>query len=54
LIYFDAYRNKSYNAVKTTDFIHFDSAAVSVPVGHKHGTIFMSTRKELKGVLRGK
>jgi hypothetical protein len=54
LIYYDAYRNKSYNAVKTTDFIHFDSAAVSVPVGHKHGTIFMATRKELKGVLSAK
>lgn len=54
LIYYDAYRNKSYNAVKTSDFIHFDSAAVSVPVGHKHGTIFMATRKELKGVLSAK
>jgi hypothetical protein len=48
LIYFDAYRNKKYEAVKTTDFIHFDSAAVSVPEGHKHGTIFMTTKKELK------
>jgi hypothetical protein len=54
LIYFDAYRDKRYEAVKTTDFIHFDSAAVSVPVGHKHGTIFMATKKELKGVLSTK
>jgi len=54
LIYFDAYRNKTYEAVKTTDFIHFDSAAVSVPVGHKHGTIFMTTKKALKGVLNRK
>ncbi|OQP66406.1 arabinosidase [Niastella vici] len=54
LIYFDAYRNKTYEAVKTTDFIHFDSAAVSVPVGHKHGTIFMATKKELKRMLNGK
>jgi hypothetical protein len=52
LIYFDSYRNKSYDAVKTTDFIHFDSAAVSVPQGHKHGTIFMSTKKELKALLK--
>lgn len=54
LIYFDAYRNKTYEAVKTTDFIHFDSAAVTVPVGHKHGTIFMATKKELKRVLNEK
>ena len=53
LIYFDSYRNKTYDAVKTTDFIHFDSAVVSVPRGHKHGTIFMTTRKVLKGVLSG-
>lgn len=54
LIYFDSYQNKSYDAVKTTDFIHFDSAAVSVPHGHKHGTIFMATKKELKGMLSGR
>ncbi len=52
LIYYDAYRNKSYDAKRTTDFIHFDSAAVSIPHGHKHGTIFMSDRKVLKGLLR--
>jgi hypothetical protein len=52
LIYYDAYRSKKYEAVKTADFIHFDSAAVSVPEGHKHGTIFMATRKELKGMLK--
>lgn len=51
LIYFDAYRNKTYEAVKTTDFIHFDSARVSVPEGHKHGTVFMTTRKVLKGLI---
>lgn len=54
LIYYDAYSNKKYDAVKTADFIHFDSVAVSVPEGHKHGTIFMATKKELKGVLNGK
>jgi hypothetical protein len=52
LIYFDSYGNKKYEAVKTTDFIHFDSATVSVPEGHKHGTIFMTSRKELKELLR--
>lgn len=54
LIYFDSYRSKTYDAVKTSDFIHFDSAAVSVPAGHKHGTIFMATRKELKGLRNEK
>jgi hypothetical protein len=54
LIYFDAYRDKRYEAVKTTDFIHFDSAAVSVPVGHKHGTIFMTTKKVLKDMKNEK
>jgi hypothetical protein len=54
LIYFDSYRNKTYDAVKTSDFIHFDSVAVSVPHGHKHGTIFMATKKELKRLLNEK
>jgi hypothetical protein len=50
LIYFDAYKSKTYEAVKTTDFIHFDSARVSVAEGHKHGTVFMTTRKVLEGL----
>jgi predicted GH43/DUF377 family glycosyl hydrolase len=47
LIYFDSYGDSSYQAVKTTDFIHFSPAQVSVPKGHKHGTIFTITKKEL-------
>ena len=54
LIYFDSYGDKKYKAVKTTDFVHFDSATVSVPEGHKHGTIFMTSRKELKELLEAK
>ncbi|OQP38781.1 arabinosidase [Niastella yeongjuensis] len=54
LIYFDSYGDKKYEAVKTTDFIHFDSATVSVPEGHKHGTIFMTSREELKKLLDAK
>jgi hypothetical protein len=54
LIYFDSYGDKKYEAVKTTDFIHFDSAVVSVPEGHKHGTIFMTSRRELKKLLEAK
>ncbi len=42
LIYFDEYRNFSFGAVKTKDFIHFTNITkeISVPQGHKHGTIF--------------
>jgi hypothetical protein len=52
LIYFDAYRDKKYEAVKTADFKSFSNADVSMPEGHKHGTIFMSTKKVLKGLMQ--
>lgn len=54
LIYYDAYREKKYGAMRTTDFMTFTdvSAKVSVPVGHKHGTIFMVPRKTLKNLLQ--
>jgi hypothetical protein len=40
-IYFDAYGDKTYDAVKTSDFKTFSSASkeISIPEGHKHGTI---------------
>jgi len=40
-IYFDSYRAKKYGAVKTSDFKTFVDASeeVSVPAGHKHGTV---------------
>jgi hypothetical protein len=42
LIYYDSYRDKTYKAAKTIDFINFSDATneISIPVGHKHGTIF--------------
>lgn len=42
VIYFDEYQKFSYGAVSTKDFIHFGniSKKISVPKGHKHGTIF--------------
>jgi len=42
LIYFDAYRKFAFGAVETKDFIHYKdiSTEISVPKGHKHGTIF--------------
>lgn len=51
-IYYDAYREKRYGAVKTTDFKTFADASseVSIPEGHKHGTIFAGDAKVLKGL----
>jgi len=47
LIYFDAYGQKKYSAVKTTDFKSFAdiSSEISIPDGHKHGTIIKVNRK---------
>ena len=54
LIYYDSYRLKKFGAMRTTDFKTFTDIAdsVSVPQGHKHGTIFKVTKKELKTVLK--
>lgn len=43
LVYYDSYGTKKYGAAKTSDFISFEdvSSQVSLPEGHKHGTIFM-------------
>lgn len=47
LIYYDSYRLKKYGAMKTLDFKTFTDASseVSVPVGHKHGTVFKVSKK---------
>jgi len=52
LIYYDAYGEKRYAAYRTRDFKTFtdSSAEIEVPAGHKHGTIFKSTRGILKGL----
>lgn len=49
-IYYDGYRAKKYGAVKTADFKTFTDASgeISVPAGHKHGTIVMIDKKTLK------
>jgi hypothetical protein len=54
LIYYDSYRLKRYGAMKTTDFKTFKdiSDSVKVPEGHKHGTIFKVTKKELAKLLK--
>jgi beta-xylosidase len=53
LIYFDAYRNKSYDAVSTKDFKTFTDikTEITIPQGHKHGTIFKTTEAILQGLL---
>ena len=53
LIYFDAYREKIYGAVKTRDFNTFTDVTkeVSFPPEHKHGTAFRVPREILNGLL---
>ena len=47
LVYFDAYGDKKYSAVETSDFKTFKdvTTSVSVPEGHKHGTIVKVKRR---------
>ena len=53
LIYFDAYGEKIYGAVKTRDFKTFTNITkeVSFPEGHKHGTAIRVPREILDGLL---
>ncbi|HEV7382372.1 MAG TPA: glycoside hydrolase family 43 protein [Dyadobacter sp.] len=52
LIYFDQYRDKTYGAVKTRDFVNFEniSSQVKLPQDHKHGTIAPVSKKVLKNL----
>jgi hypothetical protein len=54
LIYYDSYRKKIYEASATKDFITFKniSEKLSVPSGHKHGTIFTVKKKTLRQLLK--
>ncbi|MGD0341796.1 MAG: glycoside hydrolase family 43 protein [Bacteroidales bacterium] len=54
LIYFDAYREKKYGAVKTSDFKSFTDVSdeIILPVGHKHGTIFKADGKTVKTLIK--
>jgi len=53
LVYFDAYRQKIYGAMKTRDFKTFTDVTqeVSFPAGHKHGTAIKVPREILDGLL---
>jgi hypothetical protein len=54
LIYYDQYRDKIFGAMKTKDFKTFTDVTkeVSLPKGHKHGTIFMVKKKVLTSLLQ--
>lgn len=54
LIYYDVYQKKQYGASFTKDFKTFVNAdsLISVPEGHKHGTIFITNKKVLKNLLK--
>ena len=53
LIYYDVYQEKKYGAMKTRDFKTFTdiSGEIEVPEGHKHGTIFMTSKKILESLI---
>lgn len=53
LIYFDAYGEKKYSAVETRDFKSFKdvSLEITIPEGHKHGTIIKVKKKIMKKLI---
>ena len=53
-IYYDSYRHKIYGAHRTKDFKTFQdqTGAVSFPVGHKHGTVFMAPEELVEGLVK--
>lgn len=54
LIYYDQYRDKIYGAMKTRDFKTFTDVTreVSLPQGHKHGTIISVRRKTIHRIQK--
>jgi hypothetical protein len=55
IIYFDAYQEGIYRAIKTRDFKSFTdiTGAMTFPQGHKHGTVLRVTRMEVDALLNG-
>jgi hypothetical protein len=53
LIYYDSYGDRNYKAVNTEDFVTFTDATneISIPEGHKHGTIFKAKESVLLNIL---
>jgi len=54
LIYFDEYKKFTFGAVKTKDFIHYTNISkdVSIPKGHKHGTILKVPASVVRNLLK--
>ena len=54
LIYYDSYRKSIYGAAATKDFVNFRDVTneVSVPKGHKHGTILTVKKKLVKRLIK--
>ena len=54
LIYFDAYGQKTYSAMKTADFKRFRDVSdeITVPAGHKHGTIIKVKKRVVRHLLK--
>lgn len=54
LIYYDSYRKKIYEASATKDFVRFENVTrkVTIPEGHKHGTILETRKSILKNLLK--
>lgn len=52
LIYYDDYRTHAYGAARTEDFKTFTPAtdSISIPKGHKHGTIFRAPASLVKAM----
>ena len=55
LIYYDSYRKKVYEASATKDFTNFLNidGKISLPRGHKHGTIVTVKKKFLRRLVSG-
>lgn len=53
LIYFDVYRKKIFGAMRTRDFLTFtdETANISIPEGHKHGTILKVPQEVVDNLL---
>lgn len=53
LIYFDVYKKKIFGAMRTKDFRNFtdETNHISIPEGHKHGTIFKAPEEVVKALL---
>lgn len=53
IIYFDHYGKHIYGALQTTDFVHFMdyTDSVSVPKGHKHGTILKTSFDVIQNLI---